>query len=215
MQLTYPLTKIKITQYFGERPEVYKPFAGHNGIDLCTIYPDSPNGKRPVLTAGVGVVSEIGDQGTKGYRKFIRLRHTDGSETLYAHLCEFLIQIKQSVLANEQIGISDNTGFSTAPHLHFAYRPANYNAKNGYNGYVDPLPFLEEDFTPPKPLFAEPLTLLKRKDQSAIYIFGHDNLWHGLESMEVLKTLKGSFAPDQVITVDHLPGNIGSTIGKK
>lgn len=213
MELHYPLDKITITQYFGERPEVYKPYAGHNGIDLRTIYPDSPTGKRLIYAAASGIVSEVSNQGTKGYGKFIRLRHNDGSETVYGHLSEQRVQNGQKVSQGEPIGISDNTGFSSAPHLHFAYRQAGYNQQNGYAGYVDPLPFLVLA-PPPTPLTAPPLTLLKKKDEPAIYIFGHDNLWHGLASMEVLKTIAGAFNPDQAILVDRLPSNIGFTVGK-
>lgn len=214
MKLSYPLSQVKITQHFGERPGVYKPLLGHNGLDLKTMYSDSLDGKRPVLAAADGLVSEIGNQGTQGYGKFVRLRHHDGSETIYGHLDEQLVQKNEQVITGQEIAISDNTGFSNAPHLHFGYRPANYNQNNGYGGYVDPLPFIEGT-TPEQsaPLISEPLTLLKKKNEPAIYIFGHDNLWHGLATMDILKTLKGSFNPDQAVIVDNLPSNIGPTIG--
>lgn len=213
MKLSYPLSIIKITQHFGERPEVYKPYNGHNGIDFRTMFPDSVNGKRPVLAAVEGKISEVRDQGTKGYGKFVRIKHIDSSETVYGHLSAQLVQPEQMVLAGEEIGISGNTGFSSAPHLHFSYRPSNCDKNNGYGGYVDPLPFLEEKNF--EPLFAEPLTLLKQKDTPAIYIFGHDNLWHGLENMDVLKTLKGTVGPNNLMLVDTLPSNIGFTFQKK
>lgn len=39
MRLRFPLDQVKITQYFGERPEFYSPYRGHMGIDLRTKYP--------------------------------------------------------------------------------------------------------------------------------------------------------------------------------
>jgi murein DD-endopeptidase MepM/ murein hydrolase activator NlpD len=214
MKLFYPLSQVKITQYFGERPEVYKPLLGHNGLDFKTMYFDSLDGKRPIFAAADGLVSERGDQGTQGYGKFIRLRHIDGSETIYGHLHEHTVQKNEQVAAGQVIAISDNTGFSNAPHLHFGYRPPNYKQNNGYGGYIDPLPFLEGVLSEQSaPLISEPLTLLKKKNEPAIYIFGHDNLWHGLATMEILKTLKGSFDSNQTIIAEKLPGNIGSTIG--
>jgi murein DD-endopeptidase MepM/ murein hydrolase activator NlpD len=215
MKLSYPLSQVKITQHFGERPEVYKPLFGHNGLDLKTLYSDSLDGKRPVLAAADGIVSEIGDQGNQGYGRFVRLQHSDHSETIYGHLDKQLVQKDDHVTAGQPIAISDNTGFSSAPHLHFGYRPAQYDKNNGYGGYIDPLPFLEEtESVSSSPVFAEPLTLLKKKDAPAIYIFGHDQLWHGLENMEILKTLKGTVSPDNLMLVDTLPSNIGYTLKK-
>jgi murein DD-endopeptidase MepM/ murein hydrolase activator NlpD len=48
--------------------------------------------------------------------------HTDGSMALYAHLAEngALVHPGQHVETGQRIGLSGNTGYSTAPHLHFA-----------------------------------------------------------------------------------------------
>ena len=213
MRLKYPLFPIKITQYFSERPNIYKPLLGHNGIDFCTIYEDSPNGQRHILAAASGKVVNVDDQGTKGYGKYIRLKHEDGSETIYGHLSKQLVQIGQSVIAGEQIGISGNTGFSSAPHLHFGYRPPEYDSANGFGGYTDPLSLFENKKS--EPVYAKPLTLLKKRDDPAIYVFGEDKLWHGLKSMEVLKTFKDNFSPDDLMIVDTLPSNIGFTLGRE
>lgn len=149
MQLRYPLDKIKITQFFGERPDVYKPLKGHMGIDFRTIYDDSKDGKRPVYAAANGVIVECGDQGDKGYGKFVRLRHNDGSESIYGHLSDHSVQKNQSVFVGKQIGVSGNTGFSSAPHLHFGYRLENFDPNNGYAGYIDPKPLFTKEITTP------------------------------------------------------------------
>ena len=53
---------------------------------------------------------------------FIRILHDDGSMALYAHLAAdgVLVRQGQQVQAGQRIGLSGNTGYSTAPHLHFA-----------------------------------------------------------------------------------------------
>lgn len=216
MKLSYPLSKIFITQQFGDRPGVYKPYKGHTGIDFRTIFPDSPDGKRPVLAAAVGKVIEVGDQGTSGYGRFVRLEHTDGSQTVYGHLETWQVTKGQAVNVGDTLGISDSTGFSSAPHLHFGYRPAQYDYHNGYAGYVDPLPFFEKNTTSSESqqLKASPLSLMKQKNKPAIYIFGYDGLWHGLSDMDVLKTLNGPLEPEKVLEVDELPSNIGYEIQK-
>lgn len=52
---------------------------------------------------------------------FIRILHDDGSMALYAHLRPggVLVRVGQRVRRGQQIGLSGNTGLSTAPHLHF------------------------------------------------------------------------------------------------
>ena len=85
----------------------------------------------PVLAARGGVVMQtqggFRDHGLDrardtGRANYIRILHDDGSMALYAHLAEggVLVSIGQRVEAGQRIGLSGNTGYSTAPHLHFA-----------------------------------------------------------------------------------------------
>lgn len=148
MRLKPPLDKIKITQYFGERPEVYKPNRGHMGVDFRTKYDDSKNGERPVYAAAPGRV-EIGNQGNYGYGKFVKITHLDGSETIYGHLSSQNVKTGDWVIIQQRIGISGSTGFSDAPHLHFGYRPYRFNKNNGFGGYVDPLLYMDSTISPP------------------------------------------------------------------
>ena len=56
-----------------------------------------------------------------GRANFIRIVHDDGSMAVYAHLQPEGVQVRtgQRVRKGQRIGLSGNTGFSTAPHLHF------------------------------------------------------------------------------------------------
>ncbi|MFN7183170.1 MAG: M23 family metallopeptidase [Thermomonas haemolytica] len=85
----------------------------------------------PVLAARGGVVMQM-QGGFRGHgldphrdarrANFIRILHDDGSMGLYAHLASggALVRVGQRVEAGQRIGLSGNTGYSTAPHLHFA-----------------------------------------------------------------------------------------------
>lgn len=148
MKLLYPIDKIFITQRFGERPEYYAKYKlkGHNGVDFRTRFIDSPLGRRYVSASSDGVV-EIVRADSGGYGTHIRLRHQDGSMTIYGHLTKSYVSKGDVVLAGQRIGLSGNTGDSSAPHLHFEYRPAGWtkNTSNGFAGAVDPMPLLTSE----------------------------------------------------------------------
>lgn len=139
--------RVRLTQHFGARPEVYKQFGlrGHNGLDFTG---EQKGELVPIIAPFEGVVTEVGDQGNGGYGKFVRIRSTglDSAryykETVLAHLSQINVQRNQFVFMGEQVGIMGNTGFSTAPHLHWGVRFLNrwrrvLNWDNGFKGYVD------------------------------------------------------------------------------
>lgn len=144
MRLLYPIDKIYITQKFGERPDVYKQFGllGHNGIDFRTRFVDSPLGKRYVTASAAGIIETI-RWDIRGYGVHIRQRTDDGSLLIYGHLLKPYVQKGDKVWEGKRIGLTDNTGFSSGPHLHFEFRPKGISSDNGYAGAVDPLPYLK------------------------------------------------------------------------
>ena len=103
-----------VTQHFGENPDIYKQFGlrAHNGTDFRAAV------GTPLFSPIEGVVHEIGDQGNKGYGKFIRLRK-DNVEIVMAHLSSILVKEEDRVYLGDRIGLTGNTGFSTGAHLHF------------------------------------------------------------------------------------------------
>lgn len=84
----------------------------------------------PIVAVREGVVMQVEDDFDKaglnrekynGRANFIRILHDDGSMAVYAHLKPEGVQVRtgQRVRLGQRIGLSGNTGFSTAPHLHF------------------------------------------------------------------------------------------------
>lgn len=63
---------------------------------------------------------------TKDYGNYIKVRHTDGSYALFAHLRQGSSYIKGTKVKAGQITARiGNTGNSTGPHLHAEYRDSN------------------------------------------------------------------------------------------
>jgi murein DD-endopeptidase MepM/ murein hydrolase activator NlpD len=148
MNILYPVDeKSIISQCFGITPysDVYKQFGltGHNGIDWAVAT------GSPIYACMDGVVSEIKKEST-GYGTHLKIRHQqDGQYFLgiYGHLKEALVSAGETVKAGQIIARSNNTGFSTGPHLHFELRPLDAAGNklypgNGYDGAVDPYPML-------------------------------------------------------------------------
>lgn len=68
---------------------------------------------------------------TKDYGNFIKLKHDDGTFSLYAHLKkDSLLPVGTKVTEGQRIATVGNTGNSTGTHLHFEYRSSsNTNIK--------------------------------------------------------------------------------------
>jgi murein DD-endopeptidase MepM/ murein hydrolase activator NlpD len=124
-----------VTQWFGENPQAYTKFAlaGHNGIDYGVVV------GTPVLSPIDGTVTHITDQGKQGYGLNIIIE-CSGCSIILAHLSEVQVVEGDTVVREQQVALSGNTGNSTGPHLHLGIRvPGMRN--QAYNDYVDPAPF--------------------------------------------------------------------------
>lgn len=136
----WPVDKVYITQGFGLNPQMYAKYGwkGHNGLDFRVRFADSPLGRRYIMAVADGIV-EVTRADAGGYGTHIRIRHRDGSMTIYGHLTKSYVSQKQLVKQGERIGLSGNTGASTGAHLHWEYRPPGWERKtrNGYGGAID------------------------------------------------------------------------------
>ena len=119
----------------------------HTGIDIKT------QGKEgfPVLAAADGKVKRV-KVSPWGYGNALYLEHSDGSQTVYAHLQKFAPEIEAWLLykqysgrvfaldlrpdheftftSGDTIGISGNSGGSGGPHLHFEIRDKHQHPVN-------------------------------------------------------------------------------------
>ena len=115
-------TKGIFTSGFGYRWGVL-----HAGIDLANSI------GTPIHAVSDGVVIDSGP--TAGYGMWVKLRHADGTVTLYGHVNTTLVSVGQRVMAGDQIATMGNRGNSTGPHLHF-------EVLLGGTQRVDPVPWL-------------------------------------------------------------------------
>lgn len=108
---------------------------GHNGLDYAT-----PNGTK-IIAPHSGKVLEVADEGNDGYGKYIKIEN-DKEGSVLAHLQEFKIKVGDYVDQGQLVALSDNTGNSTGPHLHWGYYTLPRNRQNGYRGFIDQLPMI-------------------------------------------------------------------------
>ena len=83
----------------------------HQGQDFSV-----PTG-TPVFAPADGVVKRAYYIG--GFGNHIKLDHSSGYSTTFAHLSEIFVRHGQKVKRGDVIGETGNTGRSTAPHLHY------------------------------------------------------------------------------------------------
>jgi murein DD-endopeptidase MepM/ murein hydrolase activator NlpD len=83
----------------------------HAGIDMAA----GPG--TPISAGAAGVVRFAGR--AAGYGNNVVLDHGQGVESRYGHLDRIDVAVGQRVESGQRIGLSGNTGRSTAPHLHY------------------------------------------------------------------------------------------------
>ena len=127
-KITVPLHG-RITSRYGYR---INPISGkyglHTGLDIA-----ADEGTN-IVAAYNGVIKDTGYGTKKG--NFVLMEHIDGTQTLYCHCSEILVDEGTVIRAGETIALVGNTGWSTGPHLHFEIQ------RNGST--VDPLNYIEE-----------------------------------------------------------------------
>lgn len=93
---------------------------GWNAVDL-----GAARG-TPIHAAAEGTVIIAKNNGAwnGGYGNYVVITHSNGSQTLYAHMSHPAVSSGESVYAGQIIGYVGMTGLTTGPHLHFEVRGA-------------------------------------------------------------------------------------------
>lgn len=116
-----PLKDTKITSSFGYRIHpVTNKKKFHRGIDLRA------KRKTEVHATADGVVTYVRADDSGDFGRVIKIQHSYGFESLYAHLNKTLVKTGDIIKRNQLIGLSGNSGRSTAPHLHYEVRYGSY-----------------------------------------------------------------------------------------
>lgn len=101
----------------------------HGGIDIANAI------GTPIYAVAAGMVIDAGP--TAGFGMWVRVRHPDGTVSLYGHINSTTVTVGERVLAGDQVATMGNNGFSTGPHLHFEVQ------LNGADR-IDPVPWLAQ-----------------------------------------------------------------------
>ena len=109
----------RISSEYGYRAD---PFTGvrsfHTGMDLAV------SAGTPIRASMGGKVSTAGWSNT--YGNYVIISHSNGYQTLYAHMQKYTVKKGETVNQGQNIGYVGSTGYSTGPHLHFSvYKNSN------------------------------------------------------------------------------------------
>jgi murein DD-endopeptidase MepM/ murein hydrolase activator NlpD len=100
----------------------------HPGIDIAVAVGNL------VRASGGATVLQAGED--PEYGLFVLLDHPDEYQSMYGHLSRIIVTPQTTVAAGQVIGLSGNSGRSTAPHLHFEIRQRGLS--------LDPLTMVKE-----------------------------------------------------------------------
>ena len=100
----------------------------HGGIDVANAV------GTPIYAAADGEVIAAGP--TAGFGLWVKIKHADGTVTLYGHIDTTTVSVGDKVLAGDQIATMGNRGNSTGPHLHMEVH------RNG-SERIDPVAWLQ------------------------------------------------------------------------
>ncbi|MFA5744608.1 MAG: M23 family metallopeptidase [Candidatus Paceibacterota bacterium] len=105
---------------------------GKNAVDIAAAR------GTPIHAAAGGTVIISRNNGgwNGGYGNYVVITHSNGSQTLYAHMTNAIVSTGQSVSSGQIIGYVGSTGQSTGSHLHFEVRSASNPLRNCSVGRV-------------------------------------------------------------------------------
>ncbi|MCX7954486.1 MAG: M23 family metallopeptidase [Bacteroidales bacterium] len=108
-KFTFPVRSNNVSSKFGWRNKKF-----HTGIDISLKNGDT------VFSIMEGKVRFCGYY--KGYGNVVVIRHSNGLESVYAHLSKIFVKNNKYVESNFPIGLGGSSGKTTGPHLHFELR---------------------------------------------------------------------------------------------
>lgn len=176
----------------------------HNGIDLVganyTLQWEVAHSDGEVVEVRKDCNYNTYPNGEHIYGNYVKIKHSDGYYTLYAHIKYGTVQVMvgDKVKKGERIGYMGNTGYSTGGHLHFEVRNPN-------NETIDPTSYIDKD------LPNEPTPTLKHKLGEVVKI---DKVYTSSESVTPLTPLIREGTITKIIETARNPylldnGNIG------
>jgi len=122
-----PLDTIILQDEFGVRKHpIFGRYLMHSGVDLIDSWRDT------VYATACGTVQFA--KRNWGYGRCIKIDHAFSFTTKYAHLHKLLVDVGDSIVKGQAIGIMGSTGNVTGQHLHYEI---------SYRGQpIDPLPYI-------------------------------------------------------------------------
>lgn len=141
--LQWPTEFDVVTQPFGANPQNYAGFGlpGHEGIDLR-----APTGSQ-IFACAPGHVYRVQETDVGPYGIHVRIEHSEGYKTVYAHLRQALVRKGEWVKRGQQIGEANNTGNSFGSHLHLTLKKERATEDGGTeypSDIIDPTPYLRK-----------------------------------------------------------------------
>ena len=109
LEFKIPVKNYVVTSRYGWRRSGF-----HTGIDYAATY------GTPIYAAEDGVVTCAQWSGNYGY--LVKIQHSGGFETRYAHCSRFAVSVGDEVKKGDVISYVGSTGNSTGPHVHLEIR---------------------------------------------------------------------------------------------
>ncbi len=126
-EFTVPVSGGTLTSRYGPRSADIGASSFHHGIDIGVDY------GTPVMAADGGEVISVSYE--SGYGNYIKIRHKDGLDTLYAHLSSTSVKVGQRVARGDVIGKAGRTGNASGDCVHFEVW-VNGDRVNPLKGYL-------------------------------------------------------------------------------
>ncbi len=124
---SYPLSYATVTDPYGYDRQTGAYTIVHKGTDFQAAI------GTPVYAANRGVARLV--KNFTVYGKTVVVDHGLGLETFYMHLSKIFVNQGQLVLPGQRIGLSGETGYANAPHLHVSVRIGGIS--------IDPVKFFD------------------------------------------------------------------------